>query len=35
MVVEFSLKRQLLANSANLVSPRSAPALRVLQIVLR
>jgi hypothetical protein len=35
MVVESSLKRQLLANSANLVSPRSAPALRVLQIVRR
>ncbi len=35
MVVEFALKRQLLANSANLISPRSVPALRVLQVALR
>jgi hypothetical protein len=35
MVVEFALKRQLLANSANLISPRSVPALPVLQVALR
>lgn len=35
MDVEFALKRQLLANSANLISPRSEPALRVLQVALR